>query len=175
MILGKKNITQYWSTLKEKLEKAKKIPPSTCRIGETIFTSMAIIGGKLYHNHPKNLNHVHKDTKDLVSVIITLCKDISGGDIVFYDGVKSSDFGSRSHILKHLHGRMVFGPFEIFFHEGTLWSRYRAVIYFILTKIFLHFFRHGNRFYNRYLNSVDKKILIMMFLGRNQNLPYKEE
>ena len=95
-------------------EKAKEILPSTCRICETIFTSMAAIGGKLYFNHQKNLNHVHKDIKYLVSVIITPGKDISGGDTVFYDGVKSSDFGSRAHILKHLHGRMVFGPFEFF-------------------------------------------------------------
>ena len=71
---------------------------------------MAVIGGKLYRNHPKNLNHVHNDTKDLVSVIIILGKDISGGDTVFYDKVKPSDFGSRAHILKHLHERMVFGP-----------------------------------------------------------------
>ena len=75
---------------------------------------MAVIGGKLYRNHPKHLNHVHKDTKDLVSVIMTLGKYICGGDTVFYDGVKPSDFGSRAHILKHLHGRMVFGPFEFF-------------------------------------------------------------
>ena len=36
------------------------------------FTSMAVISGQLFSNHPKNLNHVHKDSKDLVSVIITL-------------------------------------------------------------------------------------------------------
>ena len=77
---------------------------------------------------------MQKDVKDFVSVIITLGKDISGGDTVFYDGVKSSDFGSRAHILKFLHGRMVFGPFEKVFHEGTLWSGNRAVISFILTK-----------------------------------------
>ena len=76
---------------------------------------MAVIGGKLYRNHPKNLNHVHKDTIDLVSVIITLGKDISGGDTVFYDGVKTYDLGKRAHILKHLHGRMIFGPF-VFCH-----------------------------------------------------------
>ena len=77
---------------------------------------------------------------------------------MFYDGVKSSEFGSRAHILKHLHGRMVFGPFEFFFHEGTLWCGYRAVISFIMTKQnFLHFYRHGIQFYDRYLNLVDKK------------------
>ena len=53
---------------------------------------------------------------------------------------------------------MVFGPFEKVFQEGTLWSGYRAVISFILAKqIFQHLFRHGNQFYDRYLNSVDKK------------------
>ena len=46
-------LTQYWSNLKLKLKKAKEILPSTCRIGETIFASMAVIGGKLYRNHPK--------------------------------------------------------------------------------------------------------------------------
>ena len=131
----------------KKLEKAKEILPSTCRIGETILTSMAVIDGKLYSNHPKNLNRVYKDTKDWVSVIITVGKDISGGDTVFYDGVKTSDLGSRAHILKHSHGRMIFSPFEKVVHEGTHWSGYRAVVSFILTKqIYLHFFCHRYRF-----------------------------
>ena len=163
--------------MKKKLENAKEILPSTCRIGETISTSMAVIGGKLFRNHPKNLNHVYKDIKDLVPIIITLGKDIGGGYTVFNEGVISSHFGSIYHILKHLHGIMVFCTFEKVFHEDTLWSGYGALIYLIRTKeIFLHFFRHGNRFYNRYLNSVNKKsILMMMVLGRNQNLSDKEE
>ena len=53
---------------------------------------------------------------------------------MFYDGVKTSDLGSRAHILKHLHGRMIFDQFENVFHEDTLWSGYIAVIYFILTE-----------------------------------------
>ena len=103
--------------------------------------------GRLYSNHPKNMNHVHKDIKDLVSVIITLGENISGGDTVFYDGVKKSDLGSRAHALKHLYGRMIFGPLVFFYHEGTLLSGYRAIISFILTKqIFLHFCCHEDRF-----------------------------
>ena len=81
---------------------------------KSIFTSMAVIGGKLFSIHPKNLTHVDKDGKDLVSVIITIGKYISGGDTVFYDGVKICDLGSRSHVLKHLHRRMIFGPFDFF-------------------------------------------------------------
>ena len=60
---------------------------------------MDVIGGKLYSNHPKNMNHVHKDTKYLVSVIITVDNYTSGGDTVFYDGAKTSDLGSIAHIL----------------------------------------------------------------------------
>ena len=78
---------------------------------------------------------MHKDMKDLVSVIITLGKDIIGGETVFYDIVKSCDFGNRAYILKHSHGRMVFGPFEKKIHKGTLWSGYRAVISFIVMQI----------------------------------------
>ena len=119
---------------------------------------MDVIGGKLYSNHHKNLNHVHKDAKYLVSVFITVGKDISGGDTVFYDGVKTSELGSRAHILKHLHGRMIFGPFEKVFYEGTLWSGYRAVISLTLTKkILLHLFFHWGRFYNKYINTADQK------------------
>ena len=82
----------------------------------------------------------------LVFVIITVRKDIIRGDTVFYDGVKTSDLGSGAYILKHLHGRMIFGPFEKVFHEGNLWNVYRAVISFIATKqIFLHFFRLGDK------------------------------
>ena len=94
---------------------------------------------------------------------------------MFYDGVKKSDLDSRAHILKHLHGRVVFVPFEKAFREGTLCSGYRAIISFILTKqIFLRFYCHANQFYDRYLNLVKKlNILMMMVLVRNQNCNFK--
>ena len=63
-----------------------------------------------------------------------MSENISGGDTVFYDGFKTYDLGSRAHILKHLHGRIIFNPIEKAFHEDTLWSGYRAVIPFILAK-----------------------------------------
>ena len=73
---------------------------------------MDVIGGRLFSNHPKNMNHVHTNIKYLVSVIINVGKYIRGEDTVFYDEVKTSDLGSRTHVLKHLHGRMIFVPFE---------------------------------------------------------------
>ena len=106
-------------------------------------------------------------TKYLVYVIINLGGGITGEDTVFYDGVRTSDLGSREHFLKHLHGRKIFGPFETKIHEGTLWRGHRAVIYFILAKqIFLYFCLHRDWFYKWYINTTDKKrIFIMMVLG----------
>ena len=49
----------------------------------------------------------------------TLGKNITGGDTVLYDGNKTYNVGNRIHIIKHSHGRMIFGLFERVFHEGT--------------------------------------------------------
>ena len=143
-----KRITKkYWFILKKNLTIAKEKILSKYRIGETCFTSIAVIGGKLFSNHPKNMNHVHKYTKYLLSVIITLGTNISGRNTVFNDRVKISDLGNRSHVLKYLHVIMVFGPFEKCFHEGTIWRVTRALISFILAKqIFAHFYHRGDWF-----------------------------
>ena len=100
--------------------------------------------------------HVHKYNKDFLSVIITLVTNIRGGDTVFYDGIKTSDLGSGSHVLKHLHGRIIFGSFD-FFHVGTLWRGPIVVISFIPTKQnFAHLYHHGDRFYNWCINKTIK-------------------
>ena len=101
----------YWLTLKQKLTTEKEKIPSRSGIGETCFTSMAVIGGKVFSNNPKNMSHVHKDTNDLLSVIITLGNNKIEGDSVFYDGVKTSDLGIRAHVLNNSHSILIFGPF----------------------------------------------------------------
>ena len=62
------NIGKLWTIH----EKSYRKVPSEWRIGETCFTSIAVIGEKLYINHPKNINHVLEYSKDLMSVIITI-------------------------------------------------------------------------------------------------------
>ena len=77
------------------------------------FTSKDVIAGKLFINDTKNLNHFHKDIKDFFCYNNS-GRNIRGGDTVLYDVVKTSDLVSRDHVLKHLHGRIIFGPFEVF-------------------------------------------------------------
>ena len=83
---------------------------------------------------------------------------------MFHDGLKPSDLGSRSHVLKHLHGRMIFGPFEREIHEGTLFRGHITVISFIITKKNLHLYHHRDHFYNQNIDKIDKTIILMMMV-----------
>ena len=74
---------KYWQNLGGTMKKSKAIIPKECRIGDTCFTSLETIGGNLYTRHVNNLNHIHKDSKDILSVIIILGTDVNGGEIVF--------------------------------------------------------------------------------------------
>ena len=48
------------------------------------------------------MNHIHKDIKDLMSVIITQRNNISGGDIVFYDRVNMRDLRKIYHVRQNI-------------------------------------------------------------------------
>ena len=74
---------KYWQNLGTTMDKAKYIITKEFRIGDTYFTSFATIGDNLYTIHAKNFNNVHRDSKDLLSVIIISGIDINGGEIVF--------------------------------------------------------------------------------------------
>ena len=48
------------------MDKAKEKIPKQCRIVDTCFKSLATIEGNLFTRHPNNLNHVHKDSNNLL-------------------------------------------------------------------------------------------------------------
>ena len=79
----------------------------------------------------------------------------------FFNGMTMNDIGKRAHVIKHSHGRCVVGAFNKILHEGYFWNGHRALIYFILHKsILLHFLHHGTNFYEKYIESSDRKICI---------------
>ena len=121
---------------------------------DTCFTSFVTIGGNVYTRHAKNLNHIHRYSKYIMSVIIILGTYVNGGETVFYDGENMNDIEKIAHVLKHSHGRCVIGAFDKILHECYIWTGNRAVLSFILHKsIFLHFVHNGTRFYDDYISS----------------------
>ena len=75
-------IVQYWQNLGGMLDKSKENIPKQCRIFDTCFRSLATTGGNLFTRHPKNLNHVQKDSNNLLSVIIILGTNVHGEETV---------------------------------------------------------------------------------------------
>ena len=75
---------KYWQNLGRRMEEEKLMIPKEYRIGDTCFMSLANIGGNLYTIHPKNLNHAHKDSKDLLLVIIILGTDVNCDETGFF-------------------------------------------------------------------------------------------
>ena len=149
--------SQYWQILGNMMDKAKEKIPKQFRIGDTCFTSLETTGNNLFKRHPNNINHIHKDSNNLLSVIIILGTNVHGGETVFYDGDNMNDIGKRAHVLKHSHGKFVVGLFDKILYEESIWDSHRDVLFFILHKsIFLHFVHHGTKLYEKYITSDDR-------------------
>ena len=71
------------SNFGKKLDKARENIPKQYIIGDACFKSLATIGGNSFTKHTNNLNHVHKCSNYLLSVIIILETDVRGGKPVF--------------------------------------------------------------------------------------------
>ena len=149
------NLGKFWKILRRQ----KKYYHQHAKLGKLFFTFIAVIGGKLFINHPKNVTHVHMECKDLVSVIITLGGGLCGGNTVCYDGMKISDMGSRAFVLKHLHGRIILFNVKKN-HKGTRRRGHGVVLSFILEKdIFIHIYCHWDRFLtNIWIKQTKKKV-----------------
>ena len=74
---------KYLQNLGSMVDKAKEKIPKQCRIGDTCFTSVTTIGVNLFTRHPKNINHVHKDSNDLLSVTTILGTNVHFGEKQF--------------------------------------------------------------------------------------------
>ena len=75
---------KYWNNLREIMDNAKENNPKQYRIGDTCFSLLATIGGNLLTRHPKKSNNVHKDSNDLLSMIIILETDVCGEKPVYF-------------------------------------------------------------------------------------------
>ena len=61
---------KYCQTWKIIISGGEKIPKE-CILGDKCFISLTTIGGNLFSRHSKNINHVHKGSKDILSAIIS--------------------------------------------------------------------------------------------------------
>ena len=79
---------RYCKILQGMMDKVTENIPKQCRIGDACFMSLATFGGNLCTRHPKNINRVHKDSNNFLSVIIIMRTNAHGGETLSYDGEK---------------------------------------------------------------------------------------
>ena len=121
------------------------------------------MGGNLYTRHSKNLNHVHKDSKDILSVILILRTNFNGGETVFNDGENMNDIVKITHLLKHSHGRcVIFLLIKLYIKSlfGTV-----IKLFYSLSSTNQYFFtlcRMVQDFMKIYISSKNKKNILMM-------------
>ena len=90
---------KYWQTLGSMMDKSKENIFKQYRISDTWFTSLATIGGNLFTRNPNNVIHVHKDSNNLLSVIIILGTNLHGCKTFFNDGDNMNEIERRANVL----------------------------------------------------------------------------
>ena len=73
------------------IRKAKKVIPSSCQIGDTYFTHMAVIG---YLRTNGDLMSKHIDRDDFITVLFNIGQPLYGGGTDYYTGLTSDEYGT---------------------------------------------------------------------------------
>ena len=76
------------------LYNSKEIIPSCCRLCDTIFSQMIIIGNNINENDGYGIP-LHKDEKDIISVLLHFGEVCSGGPTDYYDGLTVKSKGVK--------------------------------------------------------------------------------
>ena len=130
------------------ISKAKKVIPCSCRICNTLFTHMGIIGNM--NNCNKEVSK-HVDKEDYITVLFHLGFPTKVGETNDYSVLTSRNFGELEHQIQCEHGRITIGRFDKIVHNAESWEGNRGCINFNLTKKVLeHFLKHGTKYYYQF-------------------------
>ena len=95
--------------------KAKKVIPSSCQIGDTFFTHMALIGNFTTNG---NLVSKHVDRDDFITVLFHIGEPLHSGGTNYYTGLTSDKYGTLAKYIPCKHGRLTIGCFNKIIHRG---------------------------------------------------------
>ena len=88
------------------IQKAKKVIPSSCKIGDTLFTHMAVIGNLSTHG---DLVSKYIDRDDFITVLFYIGQPLYGGRTNYHTGLTSKAYGTLAKHNPCQHGRLTIG------------------------------------------------------------------
>ena len=110
---------------------AKVIIPEKYRIRGTCFTAFTLVGD----SSNSGFVHIHKDNRDVVSIILSLGNNVKGGDTIYYKDKEGMVELARSTFK---HGQFQTGPFHDVYHGAQAWTGQRGICSFYLNKQILN-------------------------------------
>ena len=129
---------------------AKAMIPQECRISNTAFNHMTLLGNL---NHESSMNiGAHIDDQDIVTALFHVGKPIKGGETHYYSGKSKKEKGDVMICVPFKHGRLQVGFFDDTVHCATNWEGIRGGINFNLKKNVLSFFMNKKlrKYYDQY-------------------------
>lgn len=129
---------------------AKSLVPSECRICDSSFNHMTLLGKCAYEDGSAILPHT--DEEDVITALFHMGKPESGGDTLYYSGKGNKDHGKLVHTVPFQHGRLQVGFFDETVHAAGKWVGVRGGINLNLKKNVLGFFKKKNlrKYYDQY-------------------------
>ena len=101
------------------IQKAKKVIPSSCQIGDTFFTHIGVIGNL---STDGDLVSKHIDRDDFIAMLFHIGQPMYGGRTNYYTGLKSDEYGTLRKHIPYQHGHLAIGCFDKMIHSGEAWK-----------------------------------------------------
>ena len=86
------------------IQKVKKFIPSSCQIGNTFFTHMAVVSS-LSTNGDLVSEYIDKD--DFITLLFHIGQPLYGGGTNYYTGFASNEYGTLTKHIPCQHGRLL--------------------------------------------------------------------
>ena len=142
----KAKMTLFWISL------AKKVIPRECRISDTFFNHMTLLGN-LKDN--EGSIHPHVDSEDVITALFHVGSPSVGGNTLYYDGTSKNSKGNIVHSIYFEHGRLQIGFYDKIVHSAEPWEGVRGGINLNLKRNVLSFFQKEKcrKYYNQYASA----------------------
>ena len=146
----KKYMVLYFKLCKilDDIEFAKSHIPLELRVYDSIFTQTTIVG------EVENIEHqmpLHFDKQDVISCIVTLGANVSGGPAIYHSGITDKDPKDLVLSIPFEHGRIQIGTFSSVLHGISIWKGARMTVALNLKReVVSHFRDHGDKFYDQF-------------------------
>ena len=143
---------KYSREILKKIILSKNIIPESCRISNSFFTHLTMLGN--FNETDGRDIPLHVDKKDVISALVHLGTVSEGGLTLYYNGRSEKKHGTVQEAIMFEHGLIQIGVYDSIPHAVSTWNGCHIIFNFNLKiDVLNHFVIHGKEFYHKYERS----------------------